>query len=122
MKDTSNAIVAMALLVLAACGGGDKEMAATEEARLPWADFAATTVDQYYSNNPENGVDAGLHQYDGLASDYSLAALDEYTAWLDSVIAAASAYDDLDGMEGFERDYLVQALRGDLWYLSACTR
>ena len=116
MKDFSNALLAIALLVLAACGGSDTEMAATEEERMPWAEFAATTVDKYYSNNPENGVDAGLHQYDGLASDYSLAALDEYTAWLDSVIADASAYYDLTGIEGFERDYLVQALRGDLWY------
>ena len=117
MKDFSNALLAIALLVLAACGGSDTEMAATEEERMPWAEFAATTVDKYYSNNPENGVDAGLHQYDGLASDYSLAALDEYTAWLDGVIADASAYDDLTGIEGFERDYLVQALRGDVWYL-----
>lgn len=117
MKNFSNALLAMAVLALFGCSDGDKEMAATEEARLPWADFAATTVDQYYSNNPESGVDAGLHQYDGLASDYSLAALDEYNAWLDGVIAEASAYDDLDGIESFERDYLVQALRGDLWYL-----
>ena len=117
MKDLSNALLAIALLVLAACGGSDTEMAATEDERMPWAEFAATTVDKYYSNNPENGVDAGLHQYDGLASDYSLAAIDEYMAWLDSVIGDASAYEDLAGIEEFERDYLLQALRGDLWYL-----
>jgi len=117
MKVFSNALVALALLVLVGCSGGEKEMVATEEERIPWAEFAAATVDEYYRNNPEAGVDAGLHQYDGLASDFSLAAIDEYTAWLDSVVVDASAYDDLDGTEGFERDYLVQALRGELWYL-----
>jgi hypothetical protein len=83
----------------------------------PWAEFAAATVHEYYSNNPENAVDAGLHQYDGQASDLSLAAIEEYTVWLDSVVEAASAYDDLEGIEAFERDYLTQALRGDIWYL-----
>ena len=120
MKDYSNAVLAIALLVLTACGGSESEMAATEAVeaeRMPWAEFAAITVDEYYSSNPEYGVDAGLHQYDGLASDYSLEGLDEYTAWLDSVIVDASVYDDLGGIEGFERDYLVQALKGELWYL-----
>ncbi len=117
MKSISNAMLAGALLLLVACGGRQDESAATAAARLSWAEFAASTVDEYYSNNPENAVDAGLHEYDGQASDYSLAALDEYQTWLDSVIAAASAYDELQGIEAFERDYLVQALRGDLWFL-----
>jgi len=117
MKSLSNAMLAGVVLALVACSGSQDETALSEEARQPWAEFAAETVDEYYSNNPENAVDAGLHEYDGQASDYSLAAVDEYTAWLDSVIDAASAYDDLEGIEGFERDYLVQALRGERWFL-----
>ncbi len=117
MKSISNAMLAGALLLLVACGGRQDESAATAEVRLSWAEFAASTVDEYYSNNPENAVDAGLHEYDGQASDYSLAALDEYLTWLDSVIADATAYDELEGIEAFERDYLVQALRSALWYL-----
>ena len=117
MKSISNVILAGALLSLVACGGRQEESAATDAARPSWSEFAASSVADYYSNNPENAVDAGLHEYDGLASDYSLASLDEYTAWLDSVIADAAAYDELEGIEAFERDYLVQALRGDLWFL-----
>ncbi len=117
MKLILNAILATAFLSLLACGGGREDSAVSDEMRLPWAEFAAASVDEYYSNNPENAVDAGLHEYDGQASDYSLAALDEYTTWLDSVIADAAAYDELEGIEAFERDYLVQALRGDLWFL-----
>ena len=117
MKKVSNAILASAAFVLVACGGGQEESAATDEARLSWAEFAAASVDEYYRNNPENAVDAGLHEYDGQATDYSLASRDEYAAWLDSVIADAAVYDELEGIEAFERDYLVQALRGDLWSL-----
>ena len=117
MKSISNAMLAGALLLLVACGGRQEDSAATDDERLSWAEFAASTVDEYYSNNPENAVDAGLHEYDGQASDYSLAALDEYQTWLDSIIADATAYDELQGIEAFERDYLVQALRGDLWFL-----
>jgi len=117
MKLFSNAMLAGAVLVLVACGGRQEESAASDDARQSWAEFAASSVDEYYSNNPENAVDAGLHEYDGKASDYSIASLDEYTAWVDSVIAEAAAYDELEGIEAFERDYLVQAMRGELWFL-----
>jgi hypothetical protein len=117
MRILSSAVLAGLSFVLLACSSGDKESAATGEPMQPWAEFAAATVHEYYSNNPENAVDAGLHQYDGQASDLSLATIEEYTAWLDSVVEAASAYDDLEGIEAFERDYLTQALRGDIWYL-----
>ena len=75
MKVFSNALMVLALLVLIGCSGGDKEMVAMEEERIPWAEFAATTVDEYYRNNPEAGVDAGVHQYDGLAAEVSVAAI-----------------------------------------------
>ena len=117
MKLLSSVILAGTLLVLVACSGGDKTSVATEEAMQAWAEFAAATVDEYFSNNPENAVDAGLYDYDGQASDFSLAAIAEYTSWLDSVIEAASAYSDLEGIEAFERDYLMQALRGERWFI-----
>ncbi len=117
MKLLSSVILAGTLLVLVACSGGDKTSVATEEAMQAWAEFAAATVDEYYNNKPENAVDAGLHDYDGQASDFSLAAIEEYTSWLDSVIEAASAYSDLEGIEAFERDYLMQALRGERWFI-----
>jgi hypothetical protein len=55
-------------------------------------------------------VDAGLHQYDGRMSDRSVAALDDYAAWLEAVIADALKYGDLEGMAAFERDYLTQEM------------
>ncbi len=117
MKLLSNAVLAGVVLLLAGCSGDREESETIDQSRQPWAEFAATTVDEYYRNNPERAVDAGLHEYDGQASDFSLRAVDEYTAWLDGIIDGATAYDDLEGIESFERDYLVQALRGERWFL-----
>ena len=50
-------------------------------------------------------------------SDYSLAALDEYARWLDDVVATAESYSDLEGLEAFERDYLLTEMRGSLFWL-----
>jgi hypothetical protein len=118
MKKLSRAVLASALLMLGACSGGQEEPATTPAAQLSWADFAAGTVDTYYAQNPEKAVYQGLHQYDGQASDYSLEAVLEYVGWLNAVIDSANAYDNLERMEAFERDYLVQALRGERWFLA----
>jgi hypothetical protein len=107
-----------ASLVLAACGKDAVEQQAdVAESKQPWAEFAATVIDDYYARNPETAVDAGLHQYDGQMSDLSMAAVDEYAAWLDTVLAAAATYDDLGGIEAFERDYLSTALEGELFWI-----
>ena len=107
-----------ASVALAACGKSAVEQPAdVAEAKQPWAEFAATVIDDYYARNPELAVDAGLHQYDGQMSDLSMAAVDEYAAWLDSVLAEASSYDGLDGIEAFERDYLSTALEGELFWI-----
>ena len=108
----------IASFCLAACGkSADESTAPVVDARQPWAEFVAGVVDEYYQRNPEDAVDAGLHQFDGQMSDYSMAALDEYANWLDSVIAAAAAYDDLEGIEAFERDYLSNEFRGQLFWI-----
>ena len=115
MKQAAWAAVAAAL-VLVACSREEPAPAASEE-RAPWPEFVAGTVARYYDFNPETAVDAGLHEYDGHASDLGAEAVAEYVAWLDAAIDAASAYDDLDGIQAFERDYLVQALRGQRFWL-----
>ena len=110
-------VLLLALLAVAACGGGEQQTAPTAVEKLSWEAFAATTVAEYYRQNPELAVDVGLHEYDGQASDFSLEAADQYATWIDGVIAAAESYADLQGIEAFERDYLVSALRGDLFWI-----
>jgi hypothetical protein len=102
-------LVVAASLVLAACGGPKDEAAAPRaDARQPWAEFVVKVIDNYYRQNPESASDAGLHQYDGQMSDLSAAGLAAYGVWLDSVLAEAASYADLEGIEAFERDYLMR--------------
>jgi len=56
---------------------------AVTEARPEWAEFANTTIAEYYRRNPETAVNAGLHEYDGRMRDLSLAANQEYLDWLE---------------------------------------
>ena len=108
----------VASLVLAACGSeNDQTAAPAAAAKRPWADFVVTVIDDYYRQNPESGSDAGLHQYDGQMSDMSAAGLAAYAGWIDSVLAEAATYTDLEGIEAFERDYLSTYLRGQLFWL-----
>jgi hypothetical protein len=90
----------LASIAIAACSKAP-EQAPVAEAKQPWAEYAANVIDEYYRRNPETAVDAGLHQYDGQMSDFSAAAVEEYAAWLDSVLAEAASYEDLEGIEAF---------------------
>ena len=112
-----NVLLCAALLALTACGGGGESTATPDNQLQPWADFVAATMDEYYRRNPERAVDAGLHQYDGEASDWSLAARREYSAWIGETIAAAHRYESLTDDDAFERDYLVTALRGQAFWI-----
>ena len=104
------------VFVLSACGE-KSEPAATTAQKASWEEFAATTVAAYYAANPEAAVYAGLHEYDGKISDVSLAANEKYALWIDGVIAEAKSYDSLGGIEAFERDYLLTALEGELFWI-----
>ena len=110
-------LTVFASLLLAACGGSDNAAVPEPEAKQPWAEFAATTIDEYYRRNPESAVDAGLHQYDGQMTDISLEAQAEYASWIDGVLVEAASYSDLEGTEAFERDYLSTAFNGELFWM-----
>lgn len=101
----------IATLLVAACSNQEDEQPAS------WEEFAATTVAENYALNPESAVYAGLHEYDGQMSDKSKAGLAAKEAWLDEKIAATLRYTDLEGIEAFEREYLLNAMRGQLFWL-----
>lgn len=106
-----------AAFILGACGSETDKAATAGAERASWEEFAATAISGYYERNPEVAVDAGLHQYDGRMSDISLAAVEAYAGWLEGLIAEADAYGDLQGIEAFERDYLVKALSSKLFWI-----
>ena len=110
-------VLLLTTIALVGCSSEEQQPAATVESSMPWETFATRVIAEYYERNPESAVDAGLHEYDGQISDYSLEALDEYALWLDAVVAEASAYDELEGIEAFERDYLLNQMRGQLFWL-----
>jgi len=108
----------IASFTLVACDkAADEANAPVAEAKQPWDEFVATVIDDYYRQNPESAADAGLHQYDGQMSDLSMASIEAYADWIDSVLAEAASYTDLEGIEAFERDYLSANLSGSLFWL-----
>ncbi len=115
MKITTS--ILLATVALGACGSETEQAASTEAQTATWEEFAATTISDYYARNPEIAVYAGLHEYDGQMSDFSLAAAEEYAQWIDDIIRAAESYGSLDGIEAFERDYLVKVLRGEQFWI-----
>lgn len=111
-------IVFVTFLVVTGCGGGVEQSAAIPaDDKKPWAVFAAQVVTDYYRQNPENAVYAGLHEYDGQMSDLSMEALNEYAAWLETTSKLAASYTDLAGIEAFERNYLTTELEGQLFWI-----
>jgi len=104
-------------LALVSCGGGEQQVTESTDSKPSWEEFAATTIAEYYGWQPESAVDAGLHEYDGQMSDYSPAALEEYAGWLDEIVAEAGSYVNLEGIEAFERDYLLNEMTGELFWL-----
>ena len=113
----AHTILLAAILSLAACGGNEKKSESTGVDTQPWEAFAASSIAEYYRRNPELAVDVGLHEYDGQMSDFSLEAADAYATWIDGIIASAESYEDLTSTEAFERDYMVSALRGELFWI-----
>jgi len=111
-------VLALITLSLAACNSSDQQASApVADAKQPWAEFAVHVIADYYRQNPNSAVDAGLHDYDGQFPDVSAEALNAYADWLYSTVKAASAYTDLDGIEAFEREYLITELKGQLFWL-----
>ena len=105
------------IFALGACGGEAEPERSSGIEKQPWETFAAATIAEYYRQNPELAVYVGLHEYDGLMSDFSLAAAEEYATWIDAIIEEAESYEALVGIEAFEREYLVNALRADRFWI-----
>lgn len=115
MKKTMTFV--LVTFLLAGCGGGaEPTVATTEEDKQPWAQFAAQAVADYYRQKPERAVKAGLHDYDGQMSDLSMASVEEYTQWLQTTRTEAAGYTELEGIEAFERDYLMVNLEGQQFW------
>ncbi|MDE8650862.1 DUF885 domain-containing protein [Novosphingobium album (ex Liu et al. 2023)] len=82
-----------------------------------WKPFAQATIDRWLAIDPAFAVYQGAHQYDGKLPDWSEAGLKARADFLRSVIRDAGAFTGLSPEDAFERDYLVQVARGQLFWL-----
>ena len=83
----------------------------------PWAQFAQSTIDGWLQADPQFAVYQGAHQYDGKWADWSAAGLKARGDFLRKVISDAGAYTAVSGKDKFERDYMVQVAKGQLFWL-----
>jgi hypothetical protein len=83
----------------------------------PWAQFAQGTIDSWLKVDPGFAVYQGAHQYDGKWADWSPAGLKARGDFLRKVIDDAEAYTAVSGKEKFERDYMIQVAKGQLFWL-----
>jgi hypothetical protein len=84
---------------------------------LAWKDFAQQTIDRWLAIDPAFAVYQGAHQHDGKLPDWSEAGLKARGDFLRGVISGAGAYRRLNAADAFERDYLVQVAKGQLFWL-----
>jgi hypothetical protein len=88
---------------------------ATDSTR--WQAFVKTTIDHWFAVDPAFAIYEGAHQYDGKLPDWSNAGLKARAAFLHSVIDDAGAFQGLSATDRFERDYMVQVAKGQLFWL-----
>jgi len=82
-----------------------------------WKPFVQATIDKWLASDPSFAVYQGAHQFDGKLPDWSNAGLKARAAFLHSVIDDAQAFTGLSEADRFERDYLVQVAKGQLFWL-----
>lgn len=115
---------AMALSLLPACSGSQKDEAATENLaadaeKRSWPQFSEDFLEGYFRLNPSFAVYQGRHEFDGRLPDWSSKGLAAQIAFLKNAIADARAFKpaDLTKEQQFERDYLIAVAQGQLFWL-----
>jgi hypothetical protein len=119
MKERHLAFLA-GLLLLAACSREPAAPAAAPPAPAkPWSEFIAAYIEDYFRAQPFSAVDAGRHEFDGQAPDWSKEGIAKEIARLKSARGEAQKYEpgSLSAQERFERDYFISEVDDDLYWL-----
>ena len=97
---------------------GCTAMQAPESANS-WQSFRDQFLEGYYERSPQFAVYQGRHDFDGRLADWSPAGLAAKIDFLKASRSAAEKFDatQLDEAARLERDYLVQVINGDLFWL-----
>lgn len=82
-----------------------------------WPGFVSATVEQYFELDPAFAVYLGRHEFDGRLPDWSEAGIKRGIDFWRSIYSQASGFVGLDSAQQFERAYLLQLARGQLFWL-----
>ncbi|WP_026167038.1 DUF885 domain-containing protein [Novosphingobium nitrogenifigens] len=83
-----------------------------------WDGFVRQTLDRWFVIDPSTAVYQGAHEHDGQLPDWSAVGLERKATFLRSVIARAGSFKGLTDKQRFERDYMVQVAKGQLFWLT----
>jgi uncharacterized protein (DUF885 family) len=99
-------------------GGGDASAIIAADSS-EWGKYMASFLDGYFKINPTVGVNVGRHEFDGQLPDWSKEGIDSAIAFRKKVIRDAQAVDasKMTEAQKFERDYLIHAMEGELFFL-----
>lgn len=117
------AALAVSLAALAITGGckkiddGSAAVAASDGSE--WGGFVEKFLEGYFKVNPTFAVYQGKHEFDGQLPDWSPEGIKAAIDYRKQAIADAKAIDaaKLTDAQKFERDYLVHAMEGELFFL-----
>lgn len=121
-----SAVALMATAMVAACSKAPEATNATTAAPAPapspagkWAQFRDGFIEGWFKIDPANAVYQGRHDFDGGLADWSAAGLKRRAEFLHQAIDRASAFADADltPQDRFERAYLIQVAKGQLFWL-----
>jgi len=115
-------LAGLASLALTACAAtpppsSTAPEALTEAPKADWNGFVKTTVDKWLAIDPAFAIYEGDHRYDGKLPDWSEAGLQAKEDFLRSVIADAAQFQGLSESQNFERAYLTQVAKGQLFWM-----
>ena len=113
--------VSLAALTVSGCKKIEAEPVAAMEIdqSSAWGSYLSGFLDGYFPVNPNFAVYQGKHEFDGQLPDWSEEGLKKAVDIRKKAIADAMAIDaaDLSEAEKFEREYLVNVMEGELYWL-----
>ncbi|MCJ2178169.1 DUF885 domain-containing protein [Novosphingobium album (ex Hu et al. 2023)] len=82
-----------------------------------WDSFVKNRIGEWLAIDPSFAIYEGAHEYDGKLPDWSTAGLKAKADFLHGLIADAAKFDGLTSDQAFERAYMVQVAKGQLFWL-----
>lgn len=113
-------ILACSLALLASCGVALNQKSGSADTSLEsWQAFRDSFIEDTLAARPAFAVTAGRHDFDGRLPDWSAPGIQKEVARLRNAREVANAFsrETLGDEAAFERDYLVQRIESDIFWL-----